>query len=168
MKQAGLAISILICLGAAHAHKKPPRLLTGAAHCLAIKNFLPSSPAERPSFGYFLDQKSYPGDRVIYVVNYAAPGRPNGWVFVIFLTEHDGRQNFNVQNNARFVLSKNEPIGVSFVDPPLGGTWTQQHIAMAIKRIEKRARFILTKKDLLAATPFTTCESYTENLRSHF
>ncbi|MFI5127031.1 MAG: hypothetical protein ACHQJX_09410 [Candidatus Acidiferrales bacterium] len=168
MRQIILALLSLISLSAiAHAQKAPPQLLIRAAHCLAVKNFLPSSRAASRTFGYFLDEKSYPGQKVVYVVNYREPARSNGWVFTIVLTEHDGHQHFNIQNNARFVLSKDEPIGVSFVDPPLGGTWTQQHIAMAIKRIETRARFTLDSKDLLAASS-ATCEAYTDPQASHF
>ncbi len=169
MKQTALVLPLLMWLGATgHTQKSPPQLLIRAAHCLAVKNFLPSIPTRNRSLGYFLDEKSYPQEKVIYVVNYVRPDKSNGWVFVVFLTEHDGQKLFNIQNNARFVLSKDEPIGVSFVDPPLGGTWTQQHIAMAIKRIETRARFTIDDKDLLAAVPSTTCESYTEHLRSQF
>jgi hypothetical protein len=139
-----------------------PQLGFRAAQCLAIKDFLPSSKATRLSFGYLLDEKSYPGDKVIYIVNYAAPTRSNRLVFTIFVTEHDGRQDFNIQNNASFVLSKDEFEGVSFVNPPLGGTWTQEHIASAIKRIEKQPRFIISVKDLSAADPSIRCESYTD------
>lgn len=170
MKQTALAVSLLICLGATSpSPKHSPQLLTGAVHCLAVKNFLAQLPGQKRSFGYFLDEKSYPGEKVIYLVNYAAPARSNGWVFVVFLTEHDGQQHFNIQNNATFVLSKHnfDYDGVSFVSPPLGGDWRQEHIAKAIRQIETRARFTFDSKDLLAATPSVTCESYTENLRSH-
>ena len=163
MKNIKLAVSLLICLGTTvNAQEQPPQLLTRAAHCLAVMNFLPSSRVTRLSFGYLLDEKSYPGDKVIYLVNYAAPARSDGLVFAVFLTEHDGRQDFNIQNNASFVLPKDESYGVSFVDPPLGGTWTQEHLASAIKRIEKRTRFTISVKDLLAPDPSIRCESYTD------
>ncbi|MFZ0333067.1 MAG: hypothetical protein WAN10_17900 [Candidatus Acidiferrales bacterium] len=169
MRQTALALALLTWLSApAHAQKSSPQLLIGAAHCLAVKNFLPSSSTATRTLGYFLDEKSYPHQKVIYVVNYAAPARPNGWVFVVFLTEHDGHQRFDIQNNAQFVLSGDEPIGVSFVGPPLGGTWTQKHIAMAIRRIEARPSFTLNNRELLAPTPSTTCESYTERVHSQF
>jgi hypothetical protein len=82
--------------------------------------------------------------------------------FAIFLTERDGHPAFNIQHNASFVLSKDEPISVSFVDPPLGGTWTQEHLASAIKEIEKQPRFTLSAKDLSAADPSLVCEAYTD------
>lgn len=166
MRKTGLAISLLICLSATvRSQEQAPQLLIRAAHCLAVKNFLPSSRTTRLSFGYLLDEKSYPGNKVLYVVQYATPARPNGLVFAIFLTEHDGHQDFNIQNNANFVLSKDDFDGVSFVAPPLGGTWTQEHLASAIKQIEMQPRFAIPVKDLLAASPLTDCQSYVDNLR---
>lgn len=164
MKKISLAISLLICLGATvHSQEQAPQLLIPATHCLAVKGFLPSSRAKTMSFGYLLDEESYPGEKVVYIVNYASPARSNGLVFAIFLTEHEGSQVFNIQNNASFVLSEDEFEGVSFVNPPLGGTWTQEHLASAIKRIKKQPRFNIAVKDLLAACPLTVCESYTDH-----
>jgi hypothetical protein len=158
-----LAMLFAVYLGATvHAQAQMPQLWFHAAQCLAVKNFLPSTKATKLSFGFLLDEKSYPGDKAIYVVNYAAPTRSNGLVFTIFLTEHDGRQDFNIQNNASFVLSKDDFEGVSFVNPPLGGTWTQEHLASAIKRIEKQPRVTLSVEDLRATNSSVRCESYTD------
>jgi len=163
MKKIILAISLLFWLGTTvHAQEQTPQLLFRAAQCLAVKNFLPASKAIKLTFGYFLDEKSYPGEKVIYVVMFAAPTRSNGLAFAIFLTEHEGLQDFNIQNNASFVLSKDEPAGVAFENPPLGGTWTQEHLASAIKRIEKQRKFTISFKDLSAADPSICCESYTD------
>ena len=163
MKKITLAISLLFCLGATvYSQEQTPQLLLHAAQCLEAKQFLPSSKATKLTFGYFLDEKSYSPDRVIYLVEYAAPTGSKGLVFAIFLTEHDDHQVFDIQNNASFVLSKDEPIGVSFVTPPLGGTWTQEHLALAIKEIEKQHRFALSVKDLSAANASVVCESYTD------
>lgn len=166
MKKITLAISLLFWLGAiVYSQEQTPQLLLHAAQCLEAKKFLPSSEATKLTFGYSLDEKSYLGDRVIYLVKYAAPARSNGLVFAIFLTEHDGHQAFNIQNNASFVLSKDEPSGVSFVNPPLGGTWTQEHLASAIKQIEKQPRFTIPVKDLSPMDTSISCEAYTDPQR---
>lgn len=164
MRQITLALVSLISPSAtAQAQKAAPQLLIRAVHCLTTKDFVPPSPPASRTFGYFVDEKSYPGQKVIYVVNYAGPDKLNGWVFAIVLTEHADQQHFNIQNNATFVLSKRDFDGISFVGDgqPLGGTWTQQHIAMAIKRIETGSRFTLDAKDLLAANS-AACEAYTD------
>ncbi len=133
-----------------------------AAHCLAVKEELPRSKARALTFGYLLDEQSYPGTKEMYVVIYAAPARSNGLVFAIVLTQQDDREVFDIQNNASFVLSRDGIDGVSFVNPPLGGTWTQEHLASAIKQIEKQPRFAVSVKDLFAADPSLVCESYTD------
>ncbi len=162
MKKFALIVLLLACFGTtSQAQQHVPRLLFRAAHCLAIKHFLPQSSTGKLPFGYLLDEKSYPGDKIIYVVVFAAPTRSNGTVFAVFLSTKDGRESFNIQNNAGFVLSKREPIGVSFVTPPLGGGWTQEHLASAIKEIEKQPRFTISIKGLSAASSYS-CESYTD------
>lgn len=149
MKKISLAISLWACFGATvHAQQKMPSLLLRAAHCVAVKEFL-------------LDEHSYSGDKVIYIVIYAAPARSNGWFFAVFPTGNAGHEVFNIQNNATFVLSKHERIGVSFTSPPLGGIWTQEHIVSAIKKIEKQPRFTILVKDLYAPSS-CSCESYTD------
>lgn len=112
MKKIGLGTLLILCCLAAtvRSQEQPPRLLFHAAQCLASKKFLSSSKATVLTFGYVLDEKSYPGQKLIYVVQYAAPARStNGQVYAVFVTEHDGHQVFNIQNNAKFVLSKREP-----------------------------------------------------------
>lgn len=158
-----LTVLLLVCAGAAlHGQGQAPPLLLSTARCLAVKQFLPSRSAAKLTFGYLLDESSYPGDKVIYVVTYASPDSSNGLVFAVFLTTLDGRQTFNIQNNARFVLSKNEIGGVVFVDPPLGGIWTQQHLASAVVRIEKQPRFAILVKSLTTIHASARCESYTD------
>lgn len=164
MKRLALIVSLLTCFGtAAQAQQHAPGLLLRAAHCLAVKHFLLQSSTGKLTLGYFLDEKSYPGDNVIYVVAFAGPTRSNGTVFAVFLSGKDSHETFNVQNNAGFALSKQEPIGVSFVTPPLGGDWTQEHLASAIKQIEKAQRFTITAKDILTIDPSVSCEAYTDS-----
>jgi hypothetical protein len=161
IKLASLAmVGILSCAG--HAQDPGKVLLHRAAECLAAKGFLPHAKATKLTFGYLLDEKSYPGKKMLYVVNYPDPSRPDGLVFIIFLTERDGRQNFNIQNNARFTLSKGGNTEVSFPTPPLGGTWTREHLVPAIKKIEKQPRVTLPMKDLRAVDSSVSCEAYTD------
>ena len=66
MKKITLAISLLFGLVATvYAQEQTPQLLLHAAQCLEAKKFLSSSEETKLTFGYFLDEKSYPGDRVV-------------------------------------------------------------------------------------------------------
>lgn len=163
MKKSVLSILLLGCLSASLGIcEKAPQLLTQAAECLATKQFLPSSRAATLTLGYLLDEKSYPDDKVIYLVDYASPSESNGWVFAMVLTGNNGHQHFDIQNNATFVVSNKGFDGVSFVDPPLGGTWTQEHLASAIQQIEKQPRFTILKESLSTASS-EGCRSYTDS-----
>lgn len=161
IKLASLAMAgCLSCAG--HAQGTGAVLLHQAAQCLAAKGFLPHTKATKLTFGYLLDEKSYPGKEMLYVVDYPNPSRPDGLVFTIFLTERDGHQNFNIQNNARFTVSKSGKGEVSFPTPPLGGTWTREHLVSAIKQIEKQPRSTVLAKDLRSVDSSVSCEAYTD------
>ena len=80
----------------------------------------------------------------------------------MFLVEHDGKQVFDIQNNARFVLSKKGCHGVSFAEPPLGGIWTHEHLGLAITQIEKRPRTTISVQTLRRPDSSFVCESYTD------
>jgi len=161
IKLASLAmVGCLSCAG--HAQGAGAVLLHQAAQCLAAKGFLPHDKAAKLTFGYLLDKESYPGKKILYVVDYTDPSRPDGLVFTIFLTERDGRRNFNIQNNARFKMSKGRNGEVSLPTPPLGGTWTREHLVSAIKRIEKQPRSTILAKDLRSVDSSVSCEAYTD------
>lgn len=163
MKKIALALLLLAsCAATARPQEQPPLLLIRAAHCLAAKHFFARSNVTERTFGYLIDEKSYPRQKEMYVVTYAAPARSNGSAFAIVLTQWDDHQIFNIQNNASFVLSKRDIYGVSFVNPPLGGDWTQGRLASAIERIEKQARFTIPVRDFAVADASTSCESYTD------
>jgi hypothetical protein len=156
-------LTMAICLSyAAHAQDDRVTLVHQAAHCLAVKGFLPHTEAKELTFGYFLDEKSYPEKKLLYVVNYPNPSRSDGFVFTIFLTKPAGRQDFDIQNNARFTLAKDGNGGVSFVAPPLGGTWTREHLVSAIKQIKKQPRLTISTKDMLTIGSSVGCEAYTD------
>jgi len=164
MKNIALGALVVVALVATvQAQVKPPKLLIHAIQCVAAKKFLSSSKVPKLTFGYLLDEGSYPGRKVVYVVEYTTPSRSNGQVYAVFVTEHRGRQVFNVQNNAKFVLSKDEPNGVSFVTPPLGGIWTHEHLSLAIREIEKQPRFVISARDLSSISESITCEAYTDS-----
>lgn len=127
------------------AQEQPPKLLSDAVHCLVLKKFLPDQALHDSNWGYRVDTHS-------------------GWVFNIFLSQKGNREVFHIQNNARFVRVRKggEYPGVSFPDPPLGGIWTQGHIASAIRKIELQRSFAISMQAVLASQEPTLCQSYTD------
>jgi hypothetical protein len=70
----------------------------------------------RLALGYFLDETSYPGERVIYVVVFAASTRSKGSAYALFedrpmrfLGPTRTDASIHVQNDARCVLSRGRP-----------------------------------------------------------
>ena len=162
MREIALALLLLASIATtARPQEQPPQLLIHAGQCLAAKQFLQLSKAKGVTFGYLVDEKSYPGQKIMYVVTYAAPARSNGSAFAIVLTQRDDNQIFDIQNNADFVLSKRGIHGIAFTTPPLGGDWTQERLASAVAQIEKQPRFTIPVKDF-AVENSASCESYTD------
>ena len=142
----------------ADAQEQPPDVLLHAAQCLSTKKFLVPTNASALSLGYLLDFKSYPGEKVAYVVRYTRSNRSNGEAFTVFLSKSHGQRVFSISNNATFVRTKK---GVEFTGDPLGGIWTQEHLVSAIEQIERTPRFEIPIKNL-RPSPVIRCEAYTD------
>lgn len=164
MKRTALGIvslTVAVCLGCTgHAQNRGRLIVRRAVGCLSAKGFLPRAKASRLALGYRIDEKSYPGKAVLYLVDYSSPSQPT--VFTIFLSERNGRHLFNIQNNARFALSGRAQGGVKFLSPPLGGTWTREHLAAAVRRIAGRPRVTLSLSAPRGTDNSVSCEAYTD------
>jgi hypothetical protein len=161
-----MAVLLTIWRGSTvQATERAPQLLLHTAQCLSAKQFLAPTRAKSLAMGFLLDEESYPGDKAIYVVSYLTTTGSSGFAFTVFLTERGPLQTFNIQNNARFVLSNQDQSGVTFVDEPLGGIWTQQHLTAAIKQIERQPRFTVPVNDLSRPDASIRCEAYTDPQR---
>jgi hypothetical protein len=146
---------------AAHSQSNSSELLRGASHCLAVEDTdwlsVQDSHAKSIRVSYVIDTVSYPGGKTIYVVAYEGSGRAKGEIFDVVYQQKDRKTIFDVQNNGSFVRSGNK---IDFVDPPLGGVWTQAHLMRAIKRAGLRPEVLFDVKELSASFPSVTCKSY--------
>lgn len=162
MKRTYLTICLAFAFAlVARAKANTPPLLVGAAHCLVTKHQLHATQNKSYTLGYFLDAKSYPGDKVMYVVEFNNVDKNIGAVFVIFLSKQNEAQVFDIQNNANFIINTH---GISFPNPPLGGIWTHEHIISAIKVIEKGQRFVVPAHSTSIVSSGIACKSYTDSL----
>jgi hypothetical protein len=140
-----------------------PIELDRAVYCLAKKGFISGNRAgARQLFGFLGDNKSYPGKRMLYVVQYTRASRRRGQAFSIVRAEKNGRQIFDIQNNSGFSIAGRGPEPVSFVSPPLGGVWTQQHLASAIEQIAELPRYSVSVARLRASPSSVDCQSYAD------
>ena len=86
-----------------------------------------------------------------------------GFVFTVFLSSKHGREGFNIQNNAKFRTSTRGWHGIDFVEDPLGGIWTQEHIVFAVKRIAKQPTVTVATEDVSVLPAGVNCEAYTDH-----
>jgi len=78
---------------------------------------------------YLPDKKNFGGAKYLYVVVYTSPLRDRGNIFDVRIKGH---RTYSIENNATFI---NTPKGITFPDPPLGGTWTQNQLTTALQQI---------------------------------
>jgi hypothetical protein len=141
------------------AQNQAPKLLREAAQCLVAKTFLGAGAL---NLGYLVDTRSWPSEEALYVVSYTGSSRSRGYVFTIFVQQENGHRILHIQNNAKFARAKKGIEGVDFVEPPLGGVWTQEHLVAAIKRIEGQPRFVISPAELKTGFPLADCQSYAD------
>lgn len=162
MKNACIVVLSLTWCAAAIAQQGIPPNLLHATQCLAAKRFLPPLHSGTLNFGYATDTESYPGETVLYVVQYLKSNRSNGLVYTVFLTREGGEQVFNIQNNASFEWPTRPDGEIDFVNPPLGGDWTQTRLMSAIRRILAQPRITIPADVLRAVQTGIRCEAYTD------
>ncbi len=152
--------SLLLCAIEASSQKPAPKLLLQATQCLQEKSFIESSPSTRHLlFGYFLDSTSYPGDKVAYITQYTKLDRSQGFVYTVVYSDANGQLSFDIQNNARFIRRKS---GIDFVDPPLGGDWTQQRLINGIEHASRKPAVLIPLTSLTVPLGADECRSYTD------
>ena len=160
MKMSFSLVPFVLCAITAEAQRPAPEVVLQASQCLQAKRFIESSPSTKNLlFGYFLDSISYPGKDVAYITQYTNPDRSRGFVYTVFYSDQNGHTNFDIQNNDRFIRRKS---GIDFVDPPLGGEWTQQRLIRGIEHAARKPVVSIPLTSLTVPLGSSECRSYTD------
>jgi len=135
-----------------------------ALHCIVSsdQDWLaePAKHAANLNVAFTHDKQSYPGeDHIILVVLQSAR---EGQVFDLQLQHGTASDMYTIQNNGRFIDNKRK---ITFIDPPLGGTWIQEYLAHNIRRAIANIHYSIPRGQLLRKRPDTTCSSYVEQKR---
>src|SRR4051812_49231932 len=104
----------LLCCCASVLHaQQPPPFLRDAGHCL-VQHWLDPDDAQPHVLrvSYFLDTKSWLGEKVLYVAVYKSPARTAGLVFLVTVEQKGKSRSLILGNNARFRVEKD---GIGFV-----------------------------------------------------
>ncbi|MHB1937837.1 MAG: hypothetical protein ACYCOR_14790 [Acidobacteriaceae bacterium] len=149
--------------GAVYAQQQAPPVLAHAAACLASKNQLPISGTTALSLGYWIDAKSYPGKKVLYVAATSGSNHFAGKVFSIFYSEWRHHETFDIQNGTTFVQLDHGKGAISFVVPPIGGEDSEGSFISAIQQLDGQPRFTVTGAEISGPMKHTTCKSFTDN-----
>lgn len=128
----------LFCVGALRADE-PPKLLVDAAQCLATsKEDWLQLGHRKPTdleMGLVTDDRSLPGERLLYVVDFASPLHTSGSVATFLADGKDPHLTLRLQYNVQFVQSDEGASNVHLVNPPFGGIGTQEHVVNAIHKV---------------------------------
>ena len=159
MKTGLVLLSVLLATSPAP-HSPPDAATSAALRCLEEKRFLVSSGVAPMLVAAWLDERSYPGERVLYLAHYRSESRRSGWIFVLF-REGTG---WTVANNAAFEVSGDKSGRVEFTGTgqPLGGTWTQTHVELAIKRLAEQPLHSVGRDQLQREDAAQGCSAYTD------
>jgi len=158
MNVIGLGLFLALTSAGGRLSNSPDAPTSAALRCLAEKKFMVLSGAAPIIVAAWEDERSYPGERVLYVAQYGSEDRRSGWIFVLV---REGR-GWSVANNAAFEVSADREGRVEFTDPPLGGEWTQKHIEMAIKQLARRQLYSVGMAQLQGPRAAKECSAYTD------
>jgi hypothetical protein len=156
---------ILLCLSlgtVASPQEQSSTVLRQAGHCLVegpdAKKLLRHD-RKVLNLGYYVDTQAYPGEQTVYVVDYEENNPNKGMAFVFFVGDKNARRVYRLENNASFVRKKK---GIEFLEPPLGGVWTEEHLQTAIEHINQQPTIEFKVKELKEKFPDVRCESYSD------
>lgn len=163
VKLTTLLLLILSVNGAVHSQDSNPKLLRDALHCLVSSKRdwlgLQKSGEKVLEVSYVIDRRSDPGVAHLYVVVYTDAKHSKGLAFDLLFMVKGGSTVLDIQNNASFEISHKE---ITFVNPPLGGTWTETQLMSAIGRAGKRSSRKFIVDDLSLPSHDVTCKCYAD------
>lgn len=135
-----LALLLLACCSAAaQVPEPPPGELLDAAHCLAAanQNWIRGAHhnATELELGYVNDTKSYPGQELVYLVDYTTPTHTAGQVSTFLERGKESHRVVRLQLTIGFRQSDDGSQRIELVDPPLGGISMQDAVVAAVRKV---------------------------------
>lgn len=161
MRVFAVLLVFTFCAGALRADE-PPKLLVDAAQCLATsKEDWLQLGHRKPSdleMGMVTDDKAYPGEHMVYVVDFSSPLHTGGVVSAFLVDGKEPNLRLRLQFSVQFVQSDGGASTVSLVNPPFGGIGTQEHVIQAIHKIGFQT-WTIPVQSLVTKPNAAACES---------
>jgi hypothetical protein len=156
-----LTLIFVLSAGALYADE-PPKLLVDAAQCLATsKEDWLALGRRKPTdleMGLVTDDKSDPGEQMLYVVDFASPLHTSGSVATFIVDGKEPHLTLRLQYNVHFVQSDEGAQSVQLVNPPFGGIGTQRHVVNAIHKVGFRT-WSIPVQSLVTTPNAAECQS---------
>jgi hypothetical protein len=165
MKKFSLIIFLFVF--ATHALPEGLKVLETQAvmHCIKAgdRDWLNGSLSNATGFrvGLIHDRESYPSKDHIIVVVFETDSK--GQVFDLTAECKNKQCVYTIVNNGSFMLNKSH---LEFLDPPLGGVWTQEYLEANIRKITNARRTWVNLSTISAPLPEVSCTSYVQNTQS--
>jgi hypothetical protein len=153
-----LLVSIGVPLSA---QERAPVALFESAQCLVNGKYLwvDVTGQKELQLAYQADTKTFGGASYLYVIVFTSPKRDQGKIFDIRVKDH---HTYSVENNAIFAKTA---AGITFPEPPLGGTWRQTQLTTTIQQILRRHHWYEAQvKALLKPPAHLRCETNVEDV----
>jgi hypothetical protein len=144
-----------------HAQNRAPSALFEATQCLITEqhHWVNVQNVKELQLAYLADTRNFGGAKYLYVVVFTSPTRDRGSIFDIRIKDH---KTYSIENNATFM---NTPQGITFPQPPLGGTWTQNQLTTSLQQIfHRRKWFEAEVKYLIKPSTHLHCEANVEDV----
>lgn len=149
----------LVCLSVEAVNAQAAPNIAQVMHCIKSgdRDWLtsPLSEAKELQVGATYDRKSYEGKTTIVVVVFQTPAK--GQMFDLTEERKGSERIYTVENNGSFLITGNR---IDFVDPPLGGVWTQETLARNMRRAIAGTRKRVAVSAISRAFPNVSCKSY--------
>lgn len=161
IRRFALVLFALLAVPALFAQERAPEALFEATQCLVTGKYewIDVKDKKELQLAYHTDNKTFNGARYIYVIVFTTPKRDQGKLFDIRVKEH---HTYSIENNARFAIT---PAGITFTEPPLGGSWTQSQLTTTVRQILKHHKWYEAQvKVLLKPSTHLHCETTVEDV----
>jgi hypothetical protein len=149
----------ILCLGLEVARAQATPNIEQVMHCIkTVDGGWLTSPLEEAKsleVGTRYDRRSWERENHVVVAVFQTPVK--GQVFDLTEERKGPKRIYTIENNGSFLIKRGE---IDFVDPPLGGVWTQENLEGNIRKIKAGAKKRVAVSTSSRSFPNVSCKSY--------
>src|SRR5215469_7582052 len=159
MKMRFAVMLSMVCLSREALNAQAAPNIAQVMHCIKSgdRDWLtsPLSEAKELQVDATYDRTSYEGQTHIVLAVFQTPAK--GQVFDLTLERKGSERIYTVENNGSFLITGDQ---IEFVDPPLGGVWTQETMERNIRKAIAGPKKRVAVSAISRSLPNVSCKSY--------